>query len=201
MSTMKQKRFGIDIDGTVTCPASLVPFLNQSFSLNITLQDIKQYDLSAALNIPADKMRDWFDETEPAIYAASPLAEGADRILAKWQKSFQLLFISARRQHLLEVTEQWFQNKQIQYDHIELIGSHDKVEAAKRHKVDIFFEDKHDNAVVLAEELSIPVVLFNTPYNQDPVPDRVVRVNNWREADLWVQQWLKQDDIHPIMPI
>ncbi|WNS81946.1 hypothetical protein RRU94_14390 [Domibacillus sp. DTU_2020_1001157_1_SI_ALB_TIR_016] len=196
---MSQKRFGIDIDGTVTCPASLVPFLNEAFSLNITLEDIKQYDLSAALNIPPDKMRDWFDQTEPAIYAASPLAEGADSILAKWQKQFHLLFISARRQHLFDVTEKWFQDKQIYYDHIELIGSHDKVEAAKRHKVDIFFEDKHDNAVTLAEELHIPVVLFNTPYNQDPVPDRVVRVNNWHEADLWVQQWLEQGEIHPLI--
>lgn len=196
---MLQKRFGIDIDGTVTCPASLVPFLNEAFSLNITLEDIKQYDLSAALNIPPDKMRDWFDQTEPAIYAASPLAEGADSILAKWQKQFHLLFISARRQHLFDVTEKWFQDKQIYYDHIELIGSHDKVEAAKRHKVDIFFEDKHDNAVTLAEELRIPVVLFNTPYNQDPVPDRVVRVNNWHEADLWVQQWLEQGEIRPLI--
>lgn len=38
---MKEKRFGIDIDGTVTCPTSLIPFINKDFSLNITLDDIK----------------------------------------------------------------------------------------------------------------------------------------------------------------
>ncbi len=191
---MKEKRFGIDIDGTVTCPSSLVPFLNDAFSLNITLQDIKKYDLAEALNISPDKMRDWFDKTEPAIYAASPLAKGAGEVLAKWQKSFHLLFISARRQHLLEVTEKWFQEQQLYFDHLELIGSHNKVEAAKRHAVDVFFEDKHDNAVMLAEELKIPVVLFNTPYNQETVPDNVIRVENWYEANLWVKNWLKTNE-------
>ncbi|OLN23529.1 hypothetical protein BTO30_05260 [Domibacillus antri] len=195
---MKEKRFGIDIDGTVTCPASLVPFINEAFSLNITLQDITKYDLAEALNISPDKMRIWFDATEPDIYSSSPLAEGAAAILSKWQQQFHLLFISARRRHLLEITETWFQEKKITYDHLELIGSHNKIEAAKRNKVDIFFEDKHDNAVMLAEELRIPVILFNTPYNQDPIPENVIRVDDWYEADACVQQWIKTNEITPL---
>jgi uncharacterized protein len=46
--------------------------------------------------------------------------------------------------------------------------------------------------VAISEELSIPVLLFNTPYNQKPIPEGVIRVNNWMEADEWVQHWLKQ---------
>lgn len=198
MKQVKEKRFGIDIDGTVTCPTSLVPFINDAFSLNITLQDIKKYDLSEALNIPLDQMRAWFDETEPVIYASSPPADGAEHILSKWQQQFHLLFISARRKHLFDITETWFKEQKILYDHLELIGSHNKVEAAKRNGVDIFFEDKHDNAVMIAEELHIPVVLFNTPYNQDSIPDHVIRVDNWYEADAWVHQWIKTNEIGPI---
>lgn len=41
-----QKRFGIDIDGTVTSPDALVPFLNEGFKLQLTLDDITQYDLT-----------------------------------------------------------------------------------------------------------------------------------------------------------
>ncbi|WP_203361736.1 hypothetical protein [Bacillus sp. REN10] len=186
---MKQKRFGIDIDGTVTCPTSLVPFINQDFSLNITLNDIKKYDLSEALNIPADRFRDWFDEREPVIYENSPIATGAKEVLDSWRQQFELFFISARRNHLQYITEQWFHEHDLQYDHIELIGSHDKIKAAKKYQVDIFFEDKHDNAVSLHEELHIPVILFNTPYNQDPVPNGVIRVDNWRQAQQWVNSW------------
>ena len=30
-------RFGIDIDGTVTCPTSLLPHINKQFGCNLTL--------------------------------------------------------------------------------------------------------------------------------------------------------------------
>jgi hypothetical protein len=63
--------------------------------------------------------------------------------------------------------------------------------------VEIFFEDKHDNAVMIHEECQIPVILFDTPYNQDPIPNGVIRVNNWREANKWVENWMKQEqNIH-----
>ncbi len=45
--------------------------------------------------------------------------------------------------------------KQFRIDHIELIGSHHKIEAAKKFGVHAFFEDKHDNAVDIHEELDI----------------------------------------------
>ena len=39
-------RLGIDIDGTVTSPETFVPYLNKSFGINITLNDMKEYDLT-----------------------------------------------------------------------------------------------------------------------------------------------------------
>ncbi|HZG73794.1 MAG TPA: hypothetical protein VEY51_19840, partial [Chondromyces sp.] len=59
---------------------------------------------------------------------------------------------------------------------------------------DIFFEDKHDNAVMIHEELNIPVILFNTPYNQDPIPPGVIRVSSWSEAEKWVQHWVQDTE-------
>jgi uncharacterized HAD superfamily protein len=186
-----KKRFGIDIDGTVTSPTSLIPFINQAFGLNIKYEDITQYELTPFVNVPEQELAKWFEENEPIIYQGSPLAHGAKSVLSKWKNEYELFFISARNPQLLEVTEKWFQEQGLTFDHIELIGSHDKIAAAKKHKVDIFFEDKHDNAVMIHEECHIPVILFNTPYNQDPLPNGVIRVNNWLEAQQWVDDWLK----------
>ncbi|MBE3570464.1 MAG: hypothetical protein IMW92_10245 [Bacillales bacterium] len=180
---MQKKRFGIDIDGTVTSPDSLIPFINQDFQLNVTLKDITKYDLTEALNIPEDIFLKWYMEKEPLIYKLSPIAKGAKEVLTEWKNRFQLFFISARGKHAFDITKKWFDENNILYDHIELIGTHHKIEAAKKHKVEIFFEDKHDNAVSIHEELNIPVVLFNTPYNQEPVPKGVIRVNSWIEAN------------------
>lgn len=182
-----QRKFGIDIDGTVTCPTSLVPFINESFNLNITLDDLTEYELNKCLDIPEEALYQWFMKTEPKIYAQSPIANGAQQVLKKWVNEHELYFISARRDALLDVTEEWFHRHELNYHHIELIGTHDKVSTAKKHSVDLFFEDKHDNAVAISEELSIPVILFDTPYNRKPSPKEVIRVHSWQEAEKWVE--------------
>jgi uncharacterized protein len=186
-----KKRFGIDIDGTVTCPSSMIPFLNEAFQLNLTLDDLKQYDLLPLVSVSEKEFSKWFHTNEPLIYTKSPIAAGASDALTKWADIHELFFISARGEHLLDVTTSWFAKHELDFTHIELIGSHNKIASAKKYNVDIFFEDKHDNAVDIHEECNIPVVLFNTPYNQDPVPNGVIRVNNWQEASTWVDKWLK----------
>ncbi|MFB6465794.1 hypothetical protein ACE38V_03130 [Cytobacillus sp. Hz8] len=188
-----KKRFGIDIDGTVTCPSAFVPYLNQAFHLNITLDDIKEYDFMPLVDVSEEEFAQWFKAIEPKIYAESPLAVGALPVLKKWEKLFELHFISARDSNLLEVTKEWFYKQNMPFHTIDLLGSHNKIEAAKKYDVEIFFEDKHDNAVNIYEECRIPVLLFNTPYNQEPVPDGVIRVNNWQEANLWVNHWLNKN--------
>ena len=187
-----RKRFGIDIDGTVTCPSALIPFINEGFGLNLTLDDIIEYDLNRVVNVSEEEFSRWFIEKEALMYEKSPLAEGAEKILNNWRKEHELFFISARGPELLENTKTWFKKNGLYYHHIELIGSHDKVASAKYHNVDIFLEDKHDNAVMIHEECNIPVLLFNTPYNQDPIPKGVIRVNNWYEANNWVKNWLEK---------
>jgi uncharacterized protein len=186
-----RKRFGIDIDGTVTCPTSLIPFLNKAFQLNITLDDVKQYDLTPLVNIPEREFAEWFKQSEAVIYEESPLAEGSKEVLTNWAIQHELFFISARGNHLLENTKDWFVKQGIPYNHIELIGTHHKIEAAKQHQVDIFLEDKHDNAVMISEQCEIPVLLFDTPYNREPIPSTVIRVKNWNEAADWVKNWLE----------
>lgn len=180
-------RFGIDIDGTVTSPTSLIPHINKQFNSELTLDDIKEYDLTSALpHLEPGEFYSWFREAESAIYASSPVSENAKNILNQWKERYELFYISARGENVSDITLEWFKKHAIAYDHIELIGSHNKIETAKKHSVHLFFEDKHDNAVDISEELDIPVILFDTPYNRLPVPKNVIRVYNWLEAEEFV---------------
>ncbi|MDM5351720.1 hypothetical protein QUF65_12570 [Lysinibacillus sphaericus] len=190
---MKKPRFGIDIDGTVTCPSTLIPHINKQYNVNITLDDVCEYDFLSAFPHPVDRsaFNTWFKENEPYMYEVSEVAKDAKNILTAWQNMFELYYISARGENVADITVNWFENQAIPYDHIELLGSHDKLAVAKKHHVDAFFEDKHDNAVMLAEELKIPVVLFDTPYNRLAVPDNVVRVYNWQEANQFITNYFK----------
>jgi len=179
-------RLGIDIDGTVTAPEAFVPYLNRSFNLNISLKDIKDYDLTKLLKISDEQFRMWMNEHEPTVYKNAPIAKYAKKVLDDWKDKHHLIYITARRKHLEELTFKWFKENKVAHHHIELVGSHNKLNAVKKHEINVFFEDNHDNAVMIAEELQIPVLLFNAPYNQNPVPKNVVRVNNWLEAKKWL---------------
>ncbi len=189
MSQFKS-RFGIDIDGTVTTPDTLIPHINKQYNTNIVLDDVIEYDFLSAFPHPVDRKEfaKWFKENEGYMYSVSHIAKDAKKILDQWQHQYELIYISARDTSVFPITQKWFEENQVPFHHIDLIGSHDKLEAAKKHQVEVFFEDKHDNAVLLAEELKIPVILFDTPYNRKAVPNTVVRVNNWLEANKWIKQ-------------
>src|SRR6185312_5937946 len=125
---------------------------------------------------------------ESHIYSTSPAQAFAKKILDDWQEQFELYYISARGHQVYDATLNWFKREEIPYDHIELVGSHNKIATAKKFGVHAFFEDKHDNSVAIHEQLNIPVILFHTPYNREPIPEGVIRVNDWQEANQWIKK-------------
>ncbi|MDF4196976.1 hypothetical protein [Bacillus subtilis] len=179
-------RLGIDIDGTITAQDTFVPYLNRSFNLSISLNDMTDYDLTKLLNITQEEFWDWMNQNEVIIYKEALLAQHAKQSLDLLKEEHKLIYITARRTHLTDITYEWFERQNIHYDHIELVGGHHKVEAVKNHNIDLFFEDHHGNAMMIAKEAGIPVILFNSPYNQLPIDSNIIRVNNWLEAVQWM---------------
>ncbi|MCY8244317.1 hypothetical protein MOC35_01540, partial [Bacillus inaquosorum] len=57
-------RLGIDIDGTITAQDTFVPYLNRSFNLSISLNDMTDYDLTKLLNITQEEFWDWMNQNE-----------------------------------------------------------------------------------------------------------------------------------------
>ncbi|NNU82998.1 hypothetical protein ETC05_03800 [Geobacillus sp. BMUD] len=185
-----KKRLGIDIDGTVTCPSTFIPYLNEAFGKELALNDITQYNLAPLYGVAEEEMDRWLEENEADIYERAPLARYALEVIDSWKDKYELYYISARGRHLYDLTECWFRRHGVHYHHIELTGSHDKIAVVRRHQLSAFFEDKYDNACDIAEACGIPVILFDTPYNQGPLPENVIRVNNWLEAKREIEQRL-----------
>ncbi|MFH0347221.1 hypothetical protein ACHADS_11810 [Bacillus vallismortis] len=181
-------RLGIDIDGTITAQDTFVPYLNRSFNLSISLEDMTDYDLTKLLNITQEEFWDWMNQNEAIIYKEAMLAQYAKQSLDLLKEEHKLIYITARRTHLTDITYEWFDRQNIHFDHIELVGGHHKVEAVKNHNIDLFFEDHHGNAMMIAKEADIPVILFNSPYNQLPIDSNIIRVSNWLEAVQWMNK-------------
>ncbi|ADU29899.1 hypothetical protein [Evansella cellulosilytica] len=179
MEKTNKLRIGIDIDGTVTDPGTFIPYLNKHFNKSLTLKDITQYELSGFLGITKEAFLEWMKIHEPFIYKEAVLASHVEDTLKNWNISNELYYISARPPAYYNLTKTWFDQYDLPYDHIELLGKHDKLDTIKKHNIDIFFEDKHDNACLIAEHCDIPVILIDTPYNQENIPKQVYRAQNW----------------------
>lgn len=187
----KRWNLGIDIDGTVTDPATFVPYLNQAFNKQLLYEEITQFHLPPLYGVSDQEFREWFLRNEGNIYSKALLAESAKEILDNLAQAHQLIYISARNQDHHKITVNWFDQLQLPYHQITLLGSHDKIYIAKENAIEIFFEDKLDNANDIAEELNIPVLLFNTPYNQGKLHHHVNRVQHWREANSVLTHLIK----------
>jgi uncharacterized HAD superfamily protein len=68
-----------------------------------------------------------------------------------------------------------------------MTGSHDKVGVVKQLDLDLFMEDRYENAISIHEQTSIPVLLFDAPYNRKPLPTGVKRISSWNEAQHMVR--------------
>lgn len=81
MTKKLKPRFGIDIDGTVTCPATLIPHINNQYNVNITIADITEYDFLSGFPHPVDRneFNQWFKANEPMMYEVSELAQDAKK--------------------------------------------------------------------------------------------------------------------------
>ena len=107
----------------------------------------------------------------------SPPQAYAKDILDQWKAQFELYYISARGNNVYDTTREWFKREAIPYDHIELIGSHIKLKRQENTVFTHFLKISMTMQSILHEELDIPVILFDTPYNRKPIPDGVIRVS------------------------
>lgn len=188
MKPEKVLTIGIDIDGTVTSPSCIVPLMNESFGRNLRYEDCYEYNLANVYNISDEEFDKWLDQNGERLYDEAPVHGNADHILRAWHPKFKLVYISAREARHRDVTINWFSRYNIPFHEVDLVGSHDKLSAAKKWGVDLFLEDRKENALQLSEALKIPVFLFDTPYNQGELPSLVHRVTSWDEVQEKVQQ-------------
>ncbi|WNC13228.1 5' nucleotidase, NT5C type [Brevibacillus brevis] len=179
---------GIDIDGTVTSPSSIVPMMNESFGKDLRYEDCYEYNLANVYNITDEEFDQWLEDNGERLYDEAPVHGSADRILQSWHPHYKLVYISAREARHRDVTINWFSRYSIPYHEVDLIGSHDKLAAAKRWGVDLFLEDRLENALQLSQALQIPVFLFDTPYNQGELPSLIHRVSTWEEVHDYVER-------------
>ncbi|TCS83682.1 5' nucleotidase, NT5C type [Tepidibacillus fermentans] len=180
---------GIDIDGTVTDPFTFIPHLNQYFKQNFKMEDITTYDILKIYHITEEEYEKWHSKYGASVYQNAPLAKDAKEVLLDLQKNYRLIYITARSEEYREPTMKWFESNQIPFDRVVMTGNAFKCDQAIKYQVDLFLEDHYDAARTMGQKLQIPILLFDTPYNQGQLPNNVIRIHSWKEAKRIIDQY------------
>lgn len=191
---MKQLNICIDIDGTITDPYYWLSYTNNYFNLNITEDEITCYEISKVLNISQQEYLKFYEDYKFEIHSKQKLRDDVRDILDKLYMQNYLYFVTARDKSLELLTSLYLKHHKIPYDDVFVLGTHNKVPAARNLKSDIFIEDSYDNALQLSTN-GFKVLLIDTNYNRFPLNDNITRVYNWKEILTFIDKTLKEKEV------
>ncbi|NMM62244.1 hypothetical protein HBE96_05995 [Clostridium sp. P21] len=178
---MKSLNICIDIDGTITDPYFWLDIANKYFNKNVTIDKVTEYKIDIVMGVTRDEYYDFFNKNKFKMHNDNvSLRENAKEVIEELIKLNNIYFVTARDKDLKLLTYSYLNNNGIPYDDVFVLGTHYKVDMARKLKCDIFIEDCYENALQLSEN-GFKVLLIDTNYNRKPVNENVTRVLNWNE--------------------
>ncbi len=183
-------KIGIDLDDVLadSLPHYLQAF-NRRFGLDVELADGAWRIADRFPHIPRQEADDFFTELIDDGFFSSrsliPHAKEAVETLA--DDGHDLYIITGRTPRDERITMDWLTRvgvlshfAAVMHRTREPVGHH-KSSAASELQLDLFIEDELAVALAVAET-AIPVLLFDHPWNQGPLPGNMHRIRSWGEA-------------------
>lgn len=169
---------------------AMLDYHNNKYGTEFKKEQITTWSLETLYGYSSEEMSRFLDDffSSPLHTSAAPIigaVEGIERL-----KDHELVVISARPEHIRDITEKWimrhFPNI---FSHIHLLGHADALGGMEKSKgelavelgIDIFLEDSLGNAKNIVTQ-GIPVILFDRPWNQESLPENVYRADSWKHA-------------------
>ncbi|MEX0934903.1 MAG: hypothetical protein WDZ70_01075 [Candidatus Paceibacterota bacterium] len=189
MSTKRTIGFDLD-DVLLNFFEALQIFHNNKYDTNYRREHITSYYIDELWGCEPDEATQRILEfyQSEAHQNAVPV-EGSIEAVKKLSSTNELIIITSKPEDLRELTKRWldeyFPNI---FDDIyftnHFAGSGEKRpkgEMCKQCGVDVFIDDALVHARSVAE-IGIPVLLFDTPWNQEKISPPITRVHSWEEA-------------------
>lgn len=177
---MKNLNICIDIDGTITDPYYWLSYANEYFNLNVTEDEVTEYAIHKILDVDENAYLKFYEELKVEIHSKQPLRNDVKEVLDILHRYNNLYFVTAREKSLEILTVSYLLNKEIPFDEVFVLGTHNKVPKANELNCNVFIEDSYENAISLSEN-GFKVLLLDTNYNRLPLNSNITRVDNWNE--------------------
>lgn len=188
---MKNLNICIDIDGTITEPYFWLEFTNEYFNMSLTEEQVTEYDIHEVIGVEEKVFLEFYEKYKFEIHSEQKLRENVEGVIKRLNLIHNIYFVTARDTSLSMVTHLYLKNNKINYDELFLLGSHYKVDKAKELNCSIFIEDNYNNALQLSNK-GFKVLLLDTNYNRKPLNENIIRVYNWKEIYLIINELFLQ---------
>ena len=184
MMSLNNMVIGIDIDGVISTPYYYLNHFNKLYNKSFTENQCTDYNLRNIYNVTEEEWETKFHENIIGYFESCDIREDASETINKIKLSYDCHFITARSdtQYVRTITENYLKQNNLDSIPLHMLSSHYKVDRAKELKIDLFIEDNGNNALQLANE-GIMVLLMDTYYNKEYSHKNIVRVNNWNEIE------------------
>ena len=189
---MQQKKIlGVDFDEVLfQSTKAAVKYHNAAYGTSFTVEDMTSYNWGEIWGCTSEEAeRRFIDFISTQFHAEAEEVLGARDALKRLNEKYEVVIVTGRQEIAREATLGWLtKNLAGLYREIHFVGSFNpdpskqrlKSDVVKTSGISIFIDD----SLRFAEDVArtgVPVLLFDTPWNQGEALPGVVRVRSWDE--------------------
>lgn len=183
---------GIDIDDTISNTfETFLPYmkkfveqdLNRNLNLNLSSKT-DYYNIIEKYNLSQEEARVfWVNNYVSILENVKPRKSAVEIINTLKENGNKIFLITARIDDSIvdvqRITEKWLECNNIKYDKL-IINSYNKLEIAKKEKIDVFIDDSIRNCEMLSSG-NIKTYMFSTENNKYYENENILKVSSWDE--------------------
>lgn len=178
---------GIDLDGVLgDLAGAVISAAADEFGLDIKRTDITSHNLQECTALNGAQVAAIFEKGD--VFRIMQPVPGASVSVKRLRATGWVVHIVTDRfwNHAdWSTATRWLAQREIGWDHLNLVRADEKPAYASGHRLRFFVEDNYDTAVNLASVCE-RVYLLDTSYNQGSLPANIIRLSCWQDilADL-----------------
>lgn len=185
----------IDMDD-VLCESNetFLTILEKNFNKKFDYDQITTFDLKKSFGLTDEEFTDFFELIhDPVEMIQHKPVEGAKALLDAWdQKGYQINILTGRPVSAQEISLEWLNKHEFKYHEFSIVNKYQRessigasaltLEMLSELSFDLAIEDSGKMASFLSEQMDIPVVLLDRPWNRSfSFNEKVHRCRDWAE--------------------
>ncbi|MDZ7666473.1 MAG: bifunctional metallophosphatase/5'-nucleotidase [Desulfotignum sp.] len=187
------KRIYVDLDDVISRTTDTYSaVIEQEFGRQVRFEDLTCFDLKVSFQLTDREYRHFFERIhQPDMLMGFDPVPGAKEMMARWiDAGHRVDIVTGRPPSARDVSLAWLDRHRIAYTDFIMVDKYnrsgdDHAGVISRTQLmacqyDLAVEDSLDTALFLAEQMDVPVLLYDRPWNAWPVQHpNIIRVASW----------------------